>query len=94
MEDSHAGIVTKETFQLVKQEFKNRTELRSSSRTGHGKYYGKYAFSGMIICGECGETYKRHQQHNAGTKYYIWACKKHENMGKNIVRQSRYEKKR
>ena len=82
MEDSHAAIISKEMFDLVQQEFKGRNELRSSNRTGHGKYSGKYAFSGMIVCGECGETYRRHQQYNAYKKYYIWVCKRHENKGK------------
>ena len=82
VEDSHAAIISKEMFDLVQQEFKGRNELRSSNRTGHGKYSGKYAFSGMIVCGECGETYRRHQQYNAYKKYYIWVCKRHENKGK------------
>ncbi len=82
VEDSHAAIISKEMFGLVQQEFIGRNELRSSIRTGHGKYSGKYAFSGMIICGECGETYRRHQQYNAYKKYYIWVCKRHENTGK------------
>ena len=82
VEDSHAAIISKEMFELVQQEFVGRNELRSSNRTGHGKYSGKYAFSGMIICGECGETYRRHQQYNPYKKYYIWVCKRHENTGK------------
>lgn len=82
VEDSHAAIVSKETFEMVQQEFVERNELRSSNRTGHGKYSGKYAFSGMIICGECGETYRRHQQYNPYKKYYTWVCKRHENTGK------------
>lgn len=81
VEDSHAGIVSKETFEMVQQEFRNRTELRNTMATGHGKYSGKYAFSGMIVCGECGETYRRHQQYNPYKKYYTWVCKRHENIG-------------
>jgi len=36
----------------------------------------------LIVCGECGETYRRHQQYNPYKKYYIWVCKRHENTGK------------
>ncbi len=36
----------------------------------------------MITCGECGETYRRHQQYNRYKTYYIWVCKRHENTGK------------
>ncbi len=82
VEDSHAAIISKEMFEMVQQEFKKRNELRSSYQTGRGKYSGKYAFSGMITCGECGETYRRHQQYNKYKTYYIWVCKRHENTGK------------
>ncbi len=82
VEDSHAPIISKETFDMVQQEFANRNSLRCSKQSGRGKYSGKYAFSGMIICGECGETYRRHQQYNQYKKYYIWVCKRHENTGK------------
>lgn len=82
VEDSHAAIISKEMFDMVQQERMNRKNLRSGSATGKGKFSGKYAFSGMIICGECGETYRRHQQYSGDKKYYIWVCKTHENTGK------------
>lgn len=82
VENSHPPIVSKETFATVQEEFGRRRNLRSSSETGNGKFSGKYPFSGMIVCGECGETYRRHQQHNTTKTYYIWVCKVHENKGK------------
>lgn len=81
VEDSHAGIVTKEMFELVQQEFIRRNELRSASNTGKGKYSGRYPFSGIIICGLCGASYRRHQQYNKYKKYHTWVCKVHENEG-------------
>lgn len=81
VEDSHAAIISKETFDMVQQEFQNRQSLRSTGETGCGKFSGKYPFSGMIVCDECGETYRRHQQYNKYKKYYIWVCKRHENNG-------------
>ncbi|MDE7328302.1 MAG: zinc ribbon domain-containing protein [Clostridia bacterium] len=36
----------------------------------------------FLNCGECGETYRRHQQYNKYKTYYIWVCKRHENTGK------------
>ena len=80
-DNSHAAIISKETFDMVQQEFQNRQSLRSTGETGCGKFSGKYPFSGMIVCGECGETYRRHQQYNKYKKYYIWVCKRHENNG-------------
>ncbi len=81
VEDSHAAIIPKEQFALVQEEFKRRKSLRASTETGNGKFSGKYAFSGMIVCGECGETYRRHQQYNQYKVYPTWACKVHENTG-------------
>ena len=81
VKNSHAAIISKETFEMVQQEFQNRQSLRSTGETGCGKFSGKYPFSGMIVCGECGETYRRHQQYNKYKKYYIWVCKRHENKG-------------
>lgn len=81
VEDSHAAIITREQFALVQEEFKRRKSLRASTETGNGKFSGKYAFSGMIVCGECGETYRRHQQYNQYKVYPTWACKVHENTG-------------
>ncbi len=81
VENNHAGIVTDEMYDLVQQEFIKRNELRSASKTGRGKYSGKYPFSGIIICGECGATYRRHQQYNRNKKYPTWVCKVHENQG-------------
>ncbi len=83
VEDSHPAIIPKDIFDCVQREFERRNEMRSSSDTGKGKYSGKYVFSGMIICGCCGESYRRHQQYNKYKKYYTWVCKQHENEGKN-----------
>lgn len=80
MKDSHAAIISRETFDIVHQEFRNRKELKCGK--GHGKYFGQYPFSGIIICGECGETYRRYQQYTKNNKYDIWICKRYENTGK------------
>jgi len=66
---------------MVQEEIKTRNNIRTLNETGHGKFSGKYAFSGMIKCGVCGDTYRRHYQYNKYKKYYTWACKRHENTG-------------
>ena len=42
------------------------------------KYY-RYCFSGRIICGECGDTFKRRTHSCAGNKYAAWCCNTHIN---------------
>jgi len=83
VENDHAAIISQETFQLAQQHMQERNSLRGATITGHSKYLGKYTFSDMVFCGECGESYRRHQQYSKNNKYYIWVCKRHENSGKN-----------
>lgn len=45
-------------------------------------YYGyhfrnRYAFSGKIICGECGDTFKRRIHSCTDHKYIAWCCNTH-----------------
>lgn len=35
----------------------------------------KYPFSGKLICGECGETFKRYTEHHSNNKKHNWKCK-------------------
>lgn len=44
---------------------------------GNGKYQQRYAFSGKIICGECGDTFKRRIHTCTTYKYVAWACNTH-----------------
>lgn len=47
--------------------------------TGSDKYQNRYCFSGRIICGECGDTFKRRIHSCAGNKYAAWCCNTHIN---------------
>ena len=44
---------------------------------GSRKYQNRYAFSGKIICGECGGTFKRRTHSGIGGKYAAWCCTTH-----------------
>ncbi len=41
------------------------------------KYQQRYAFSGKIICGECGDTFKRRIHSCTTYKYVAWICNTH-----------------
>ncbi|MGI6522809.1 MAG: recombinase zinc beta ribbon domain-containing protein [Christensenellales bacterium] len=37
----------------------------------------RYAFSGVIECGECNSTFRRHNYTNGNKIERTWACKEH-----------------
>lgn len=41
------------------------------------KYQNRYAFTGKIICGECGSTYKRRTHYCVDSQYIAWVCTTH-----------------
>lgn len=59
VENSHPMIITQTMFDMVQAEKKRRTELRSSVKTGAGKYSSRYGFSGLLVCGDCGGKFRR-----------------------------------
>ncbi|HAX02651.1 MAG: hypothetical protein A2Y45_01570 [Tenericutes bacterium GWC2_34_14] len=58
-ENSHEGIIDKETFELAQRIRNERAQTRIGEDKNLTKYTNKYAFSAMIICSECGRTLKR-----------------------------------
>ncbi len=78
IENAHEGIVSKETFyraQAIRQERANPKLVKQE--------HPIYPFTGMIICGSCGSTY-RHKVNNSGKKWRndIWVCARQERQGR------------
>ena len=65
--NSHAPIVSSETFELAQKELARRTGRR-------GRFYDS-PFTGKIICGDCG-SYYGHRVWHSNDKYRenIWIC--------------------
>ncbi|EJE7236434.1 recombinase family protein [Clostridium sporogenes] len=78
VEDSHPAIISKGTFQKVQDEIKRRANLVWYSEKTKSRYTNKYAFSGKIICGNCGSKFRR-KRWGPGEKYkkYVWLCANH-----------------
>jgi len=76
---SHEPIIDRETFNKVQDELKRRSE-KYNHKAGKAP---KYAFTGKIICGNCGKNYNR-KTNNAGTKYskIVWICPTFNQIGK------------
>lgn len=75
IEDAHIPIITHEEAEAVREilEYRNRT-----LHMGGEKYKNRYVFSGHIICGGCGNSFRR-QKIYIGQPYekIIWTCHKH-----------------
>ena len=41
------------------------------------RYQNRYAFSGKIICGDCGGTFKRRKHYKPSGPYIAWTCSNH-----------------
>ena len=73
--------------------------LSGNVKWGHRKnfkdgkvYYqydsGKYAFSELLVCGECGSPYRRQTYMPRGEKYYVWRCLNRMENGTRICKNS------
>ena len=85
IENAHEGIVSKEAFyraQAIRQERANPKLVK--------KDHPSYPFTGMIVCGCCGSTY-RHKVNNSGKKWCndIWVCARQERQGRNQCNSTR-----
>lgn len=58
MKDHHEAIISREDFDAANAIIE-RNGREKGIRRGETKYLNRYAFSGKIVCGECGSTFKR-----------------------------------
>lgn len=76
IEDHHEAIIDRETFEAAAAIISQRGAEKGIQR-GLNKYQQRYAFSGKIICGECGDTFKRRIHTCKEHKYVAWCCNTH-----------------
>ncbi|MCL2630781.1 MAG: recombinase family protein [Firmicutes bacterium] len=81
VENNHLAIIDRETFAAAQAEIERRNGLRSSGTTGRGRYSGKFPFSNLIVCGECGFKFRRHtyrfNKTNPPRAEAVWTCYNH-----------------
>lgn len=75
IKDSHPPIVTHEEAEAVRNLMAYRVDVLHMNKSDYTK---RYLFSGRIICGECGKTFRR-QKIYIGKPYekIIWTCSGH-----------------
>ncbi len=76
VKDHHAAIISREDFTTAQRLIRQRA-IEKGIIQGSEKYQNRYAFSGKVICGECGNTFKRRMHGYAGYKYVAWCCSTH-----------------
>ena len=74
--DHHEALISREDFNAVQKLIHQRATEKGITK-GASKYQNRYAFSGKIICGECGNTFKRRMHSGSGHKYIAWCCSTH-----------------
>ena len=74
--EHHEPIISREDFEAARIFISQRASEKGVTK-GTDKYQNRYAFSGKIICGECGNTFKRRIHSCTDHKYIAWCCNTH-----------------
>ena len=74
VEDDHKAIIPKEIFMQVQAELVRRRKVHTGPNGQKRIYSGNNCFSQMVVCGECGELYRRVHWNNHGCKSIVWRC--------------------
>lgn len=73
VENDHEPIIDRDTFNKVQEEKKKRSNHYHSNPTTN-----RYAFSGLITCGNCGVTFTRIKSRSS----FAWLCRTYKDKGK------------
>lgn len=74
--EHHEAIISHEDFELASHLLEQHS-IEKGIVKGSDRYQQRYAFSGNIICGECGATFRRRIHTCKGHKYAAWLCNTH-----------------
>ncbi len=78
VEDDHEAIIPKELFFRVQEEIMRRSSMCKSAVTRKknqkSKYSSGYALTGILLCGKCGQEYRRVTWARNGRKKIVWRC--------------------
>ncbi len=74
VEGNHEPIISKEIFLQVQEELVRRRVVKTSSNGKKRSYSCNHCFAQIVICGECGEMFRRIHWNNHGCKSIIWRC--------------------
>ena len=80
VEGCHEAIIPKGIYMRVQEEMFRRSHMKIK---GHRRIYSsRYALSGVVICGVCGDIYRRVVWTSHGKRLVVWRCVNRVNGGK------------
>ena len=78
VENDHEAIIPKELFYRVQEEIMRRFSMCKAAVTRKknqkSKYSSRYALTGILLCGKCGQEYRRVTWARNGRKKIVWRC--------------------
>ena len=74
VKDSHIAIVSAEVYEKAQEEMAKRARLVNSEdgtvEVSGSKYNGKYILGNLLVCGDCGASYRRRAERGK----VVWRC--------------------
>ena len=74
VENNHEAIIPKDIFLRVQEELVRRRVVKTSANGKKRSYSCNHCFAQLVICGECGEMFRRIHWNNRGVKSIVWRC--------------------
>ena len=74
VENSHEAIIPREVFMQVQEELVRRRVVHTSPNGKTRTFSSNHVFAQIIICGKCGEVFRRVHWNNRGKKSIVWRC--------------------
>ena len=74
VEGNHEAIIPKDIFLRVQEELVRRRVVKTSDNGKKRSYSCNRCFAQIVICGECGEMFRRIHWNNRGCKSIVWRC--------------------
>jgi site-specific DNA recombinase len=74
VENSHEAIIPREVFMQVQEELIRRRIVHTSPNGKTRTFSSNHVFAQIIICGKCGEVFRRVHWNNRGKKSIVWRC--------------------
>ena len=74
LKGDHEAIIPKDIYLQVQEELVRRRVVKTSANGKKRSYSCNHCFSQIVICGECGEMFRRLHWNNRGVKSIVWRC--------------------
>ncbi len=74
VEGNHEAIIPKDIFLRVQEELVRSRVVKTSANGKKRSYSCKHCFAQIVVCGDCGEMFRRIHWNNRGNKSIVWRC--------------------